>query len=376
MLERTPKQYTITITSGTGIETAVDKLSSLAHAAAMDCAPSPRPGAMNLITDVPGLMVGHAQDARVRTGATVVLADRAAVAACDVRGGGPGTRETDLLNADMLVQAVDAIALSGGSVYGLAAGDGVVAALGAQGRGYPMGEITAPIVPGAILFDLANGGDKAWGEHPPYADLGRRALRAADRRFALGTVGAGYGALAGALKGGIGSASLVDDEGIVVGAIAAVNAMGSAVTPGSTAFWAWPFEMKMDGVWEFGGVRPDPAKPIAPDDWGLSKRNPGQRQNTTLAVVATNVALTPAQAKRLAVMAQDGLARALRPVHALYDGDVVFALSTGERPLAEPWPFSLTVLGERAANCLARAVARGVYEATSWLGGPTTWREL
>ena len=179
----------------------MDKLSTLAHAAAMDRAPSPRPGALNLITDVPGLTVGHAEDARVRTGATVILADRPAVAACDVRGGGPGTRETDLLNAEMLVEAVDAIALSGGSVYGLAAGDGVVAALGAQGRGYPMGEMTAPIVPGAILFDLANGGDKAWGEHPPYADLGRRALRAADRRFALGTFGAGYGAPGGGAEG-------------------------------------------------------------------------------------------------------------------------------------------------------------------------------
>ena len=182
--------------------------------------------------------------------------------------------------------------------------------------------------------------------------------------------------LAGALKGGVGSASLIDDEGIVVGALAAVNAMGSAVTPGSTAFWAWPYEIMIDGVWEFGGARPNPATPVAPDDWGLAKRNPGLRQNTTLAVVATNAALTPAQARRLAMMAQDGLARALRPVHALYDGDVVFALSTGERPLAEPWPFGLTLLGERAANCLARAIARGVYAATSWPGGPKTWREL
>jgi L-aminopeptidase/D-esterase-like protein len=336
---------------------------------------SPRPGALNLITDVPGLKVGQAEDERVRTGVTVILPDRAATAACDVRGGAPGTRETDLLNADMLVEAVDAVVLSGGSVYGLGAADGVVAALGAEGRGYPMGAgvRTAPIVPAAILFDLANGGDKAWGETPPYAALGKAALRAADATFALGAAGAGYGAQAGALKGGVGSASLVDDAGIAVGALAAVNAMGSAVMPGSKAFWAWPFEIGG----EFGGVRPDPALAVEPDDWGLAKRNPGLRQNTTLAVVATNVALTPAQARRLAVMAQDGLARALRPVHALYDGDVVFALSTGERPLEAPWPFSLTMLGERAANCLARAVARGVYEATGWpKSGFKTWREL
>jgi len=334
----------------------------------------PRPGALNLITDVPGLKVGQAHDPNVRTGVTVVVPDQRATAACDVRGGGPGTRETDLLEAHVLVDAVDAICLSGGSVYGLGAGDGVASALGALGRGYPMGTgiKPAPIVPGAILFDLANGGDKDWGEDPPYAALGKRALKAADSRFDLGAVGAGFGALGGALKGGIGSASLVEEDGVAVGALAAVNAMGSAVMPGSKAFWAWPYEL--DG--EFGDVRPDPALTIAPDDWGLAKRNPALRQNTTIAVVATNVILTPGQAKRLAIMAQDGLARALRPVHALYDGDVVFALSTGQTPLADPWAYSLTLLGERAANCLARAVARGVYEATSWPGGPLAYRDL
>jgi L-aminopeptidase/D-esterase-like protein len=359
--------------SGVGaVWNVLDKLSAF-----KSCRPmtdGPKPGALNLITDVPGLKVGQAEDERVRTGVTVIAPDARAVAAVDVRGGGPGTRETDLLNVDVLVEAVDVICLSGGSVYGLGAADGVAAALGAMGRGYPMGPgiKTAPIVPAAILFDLANGGDKDWGEDPPYAALGKSALKAANVRFALGTAGAGYGAMAGALKGGVGSASLVDGDGIAVGALAAVNAFGSAVMPGSHAFWAWPFEL--DG--EFGGARPDPALAIAPDDWGLAKRNPGLRQNTTIAVVATNVALTPGQAKRLAIMAQDGLARALRPVHALYDGDVVFALSTGQIPLAEPWAFSLSVLGERAANCLARAVARGVYEATSWPGGPPAYRAL
>ena len=339
---------------------------------------SPRPGARNLITDVPGVLVGQAEDVRVRTGVTVVLPTMRCVAACDVRGGGPGTRETDLLNPENLVEAIDAVCLSGGSVYGLGAADGVAAALGAEGRGYPMGPgiKPAPIVPAAILFDLANGGDKEWGETPPYADLGKQAATSAGADFALGTHGAGFGAQAGALKGGIGSASLIDDEGIAVGAIAAVNSMGSAVMPGGAAFWAWPFEIAISGAWEFGGARPDPSLRIDPDDWGLAKRNPAARQNTTIAVIATNVALTPAQAKRLAIMAQDGLARALRPVHALYDGDVVFALSTGERPLPEPWAFSLTLLGERAANCLARAVARGVHAAESWPGGPQAYREF
>jgi L-aminopeptidase/D-esterase-like protein len=332
------------------------------------------PGPLNLITDVAGLLVGNAEDADVRTGVSVLLAERPVVCAVDVRGGGPGTRETDLLASEMLVEAVDAVFLSGGSVYGLAAGDGVAAALGFQGRGYAIGPGAppAPIVPGAILYDLANGGDKTWGEDPPYRRLGRDALAAAVVRFGLGSRGAGAGAMAGALKGGLGSASLVDDDGVAVGALAAVNSFGSALIPGSRVFWSWPFEQGE----EFGGLRPDPALNVGPDDWGLSKGQAVLRQNTTIAAVATNVALTPGQAKRLAIMAQDGLARALRPVHALVDGDVVFAVSTGALPLAAPEALVLSRLGERAANCLARAVARGVFEATSWPGGPTAYRTL
>lgn len=336
---------------------------------------STRPGPLNRITDVAGLKVGQSQDLRARTGVTVILPDRPAVAAVDVRGGGPGTRETDLLNADTLVDAVDAIVLSGGSVYGLAAADGVVNALGAAGRGYRVGPglPPAPIVPGAILFDLGNGGDKAWGTAPPYAALGAEALAHADTLFQLGAFGAGTGAKAGQLQGGTGSASLIDADGITVGALACVNPGGSVIVPGSHAFWAWPFEI--DG--EFGGVRPDLLQSVAPDDWGLASRSPALRENTTLAVVATDVILTPGQAKRLAVMAQDGLARAIRPVHTLFDGDVVFALSSGARPLPEPWAASLSLLGERAANCLARAIAHGVYAATAWPGSPyRAYRDL
>ena len=349
-----------------------------------------RPGPRNLITDVPGLKVGQATDESVRTGVTVILPDKAAVGACDVRGGGPGTRETDLLEAHVLVEAVDAIVLSGGSMYGLAAADGVAAALGAQSRGYFMGEgvPVAPIVPAAILFDLANGGDKGWGAEPPYRRLGMEALAAAGLDITLGTAGCGAGAMAGQLKGGTGSASLVDPEtGVTIGAIAGANAIGSAVIPGTRAFWAWPYELGG----EYGAVRPDAANmgDLDPDDWGLAKGAPppnslGLRQNTTIACVATNVALTPAQAKRLAIMAQDGLTRAFRPIHTLYDGDVVFALSTGQLPLegshpdpAAPWPRALTRLGELAANCVARACARAVYEATPWPGtAARTWRDL
>ena len=335
-----------------------------------------RPGARNLITDVPGLKVGQAQDSRARTGVTVILPEAAAVGACDVRGGGPGTRETDALAPENLVDAVDAVVLSGGSVYGLAAADAVAAWLGARGRGYgPLrapGVPASPIVPSAILYDLANGGDKSWDLEPPYRALGLAAIEAAGAAFELGTAGAGYGAMAGTLKGGTGSASIVTDDGYTVGAVACVNSFGAAVAPGSRAFWAAPYER--DG--EFGGLGSAGLK-ADPEDWGGAKANPGARQNTTIACVATDAALTPAQAKRLAIMAQDGLARALRPAHAPFDGDVVFALATGRVPLADPPQRTLARLGSLAADALARAIARGVYEARPWgPEGPLCWRDL
>jgi L-aminopeptidase/D-esterase-like protein len=327
---------------------------------------SARPGPRNLITDVAGLTVGQAQDTAVRTGVTVLLPDERAICAVDVRGGGPGTRETDALNPENLVDAVDAVVLSGGSSYGLAAADGVTAWLGAQGRGFGLIDIPgvprSPVVPGAILFDLANGGDKGWGLEPPYRRLGIAACEAAAPDFDLGTAGAGYGAMAGQLKGGIGSASIVTDDGMTVGAIVAVNSFGSVVGGDGRTFWAAPFEIDA----EFGGFG-SAGLSVAPDDWGLSKAAPSPR-NTTIAAVATDAALTPAQAKRIAVMAQDGLARAIRPVHAPFDGDVVFALSTARRPLPEPETLAIARIGALAADCLARAIARAVYEATPWPG--------
>lgn len=332
-----------------------------------------RPGPRNLITDVAGLTVGQAEDAKARTGVTVLLPDDRAVAAVDVRGGGPGTRETDALAADTLVEAADAIVLAGGSVYGLAAADGVTAWLGARGRGFHLapGAPQAPIVPAAILYDLASGGDKRWGQTPPYRDLGVAAVKAADLEFALGAVGAGAGARAGRLKGGVGSASFEADD-FAVGALAAVNSFGSVVRPGGRAFWASPFEIGD----EFGGVSVADTR-VPPGDWGQAKQQPNARESTTLAVVATDAELTPAEARRVAVMAQDGLARAIRPVHTPFDGDVVFVLATARRPLPEPRPFSLTRLGALAADCVARAVARGVFEATAWPGADTpTWKDL
>jgi L-aminopeptidase/D-esterase-like protein len=343
---------------------------------------SARPGARNLITDVPGLSVGQAEDARARTGVTVILPDQAAVCACDVRGGGPGTRETDALAPENLVDAIDAVVLSGGSVYGLAAADAVVAWLGARGRGYGMvaapGVPPSPVIPSAILYDLANGGDKAWGLEPPYRRLGFAAVEAASNAFALGTAGAGHGAMAGTLKGGTGSASIVVEDGFTVGALACVNSFGSVTAPGSRAFWAAPFEVGA----EFGGLGAA-GLVAAPDEWGRAKGVPAlnpretTRQNTTIACVATDVALTPAQAKRVAIMAQDGLARAIRPAHAPFDGDVVFALSTGRIPLVDPPQRVLARIGALAADTLARAIARGVFEASRWSAdGPPCWRDL
>ena len=322
----------------------------------------PAPGPRNLITDVPGLRVGQAQDAAARTGVTVILPDERAVAACDVRGGGPGTRETDALSPENLVDAIDAIVLSGGSVYGLAAADGVVSWLGARGRGYGLnarpGVPPSPVVPGAILYDVANGGDRNWGEDPPYRELGKAAVAAADLDFQLGTAGAGTGAMAGTLKGGTGSASVIAADGITVGAIVCVNSWGSVVAPGGRTFWATPFELNG----EFGGLSSEGLR-ARPDDWGLSKVDPAARMNTTIACVATDVALTPAQA--------------IRPIHAPFDGDVVFALSTARRPLAEGDNFTLARIGALAADTLARAVARAVHEAAPWPGSTErSWRDL
>lgn len=323
-----------------------------------------RTGTHNAITDIAGLKLGQAEDEEARTGVTVLLAPELAVAAVDVRGGGPGTRESDALAPGALVGRIDAIVLAGGSVYGLAAADAVCAALGARGRGFALTEESgvpaSPIVPGAILYDLANGGNKDWGEEPPYRRLGLAALDdAKDGPVRLGRAGAGFGAKAGADPGGTGSASAITGEGITIGALACVNSFGSVRIPGSEAYWAHPFEIGE----EFGGVQPAPGHRFDIEDWGAAKLDPRPRENTTLAIVATDAALSRDQARRLAVMAQDGLARAIRPVHTPFDGDVVFAVSAGTTPLPEPGDLALARLGALAADTVSRAVARGVHAA-------------
>ncbi len=334
-------------------------------------------GPRNLVTDVPGLRIGQAENAKVRTGVSVILPDGRATCAVDVRGGGPGTRETDALNSWNLVHSVDAVVLSGGSVYGLAAADGVVAWLGAHDRGYAMlpmpGVPRSPVVPAAILYDLANQGDKSWGLNPPYRDLGLQAIQNASLDFKLGTAGAGFGAVAGGIKGGLGSASFVTSDGMSIGAIVAVNSLGSAVVPGTKHFWAGPFEIGK----EFGGLGASD-KRVAAEDWGNTKVNPGARKNTTIACIATDVDLTIDQMKRVTMMAQDGLARAIRPTHSPFDGDVVFGLSTAKQPLKGAFPdFTVARIGSIAADVLSRAVARGIYEATLPPGAEgKTWHNI
>ena len=314
----------------------------------------------NLLTDIAGVRVGHADDAHLASGVTAILFDKPAVAAIDVRGGGPGTREEAALRPESTVEAVDGFALSGGSALGLDAAGGVQAWLAEQGRGFRVRDAVIPIVPGAICFDLLNGGDKAWGRFPPYRDLGYAAAAAAGSDFALGSVGAGLGATTANFKGGLGSASAMTSSGALVAALVVVNAVGSVAVGDGPWFWAAPFEV--DG--EYGGRGLPPS--FAPDMLALRvKGGPAATalENTTLAIVATDAVLTKPQTKRLAMIAQTGMARAIHPVHAPLDGDAVFAAATCEKPI-DPL-FGLTELGMVAANALARAIARGVYCATA-----------
>ncbi len=324
-----------------------------------------RPGARNLITDVAGLVVGNAEDHRIRTGVTVLVGERPFTAAVHIMGGAPGTRETDLLAPDRLVQEVDALVLSGGSAFGLDAASGVVDRLRAMGRGFAVGDQRVPIVPAAILFDLLNGGKKAWIENP-YRQLGAAALDAAAQDFALGTAGAGTGATTHRLKGGLGSASAVLDSGITVGALVAVNAIGSATVGEGPEFWAAPWEIGD----EFGG-RGLPAQFAPEAEPPLYKR---QGEATTIAIVATDARLSQAEAQRLAIAAHDGMARAIVPAHTPHDGDLVFAAATGAKPLLQGTT-DLFLLGHAAAACLSRAIARAVYEAEARPGDRVpTWR--
>lgn len=318
-------------------------------------------GKKNLITDVSGLRVGHAQDETLKSGTSVILCDTPSVAAVQVLGGGPGTRETELLEPHNTVEHIHAVCLSGGSAFGLDAAGGVQSYLRGQAIGFEVGEHNIPIVPSAILFDLINGGDKNWGLHSPYRDLGYRAASSAATEFSLGAVGAGLGALTANKRGGLGSTSSVLGNGFTVGALVAANPMGSVNVGQTQHFWAAPFELEG----EFGGL--GYPHPMPDDATNLQiKFRDMQRggANTTIAVIATDAELTKAEAKRLAISAHDGFARAIWPCHTSYDGDLVFALSTcsfGKRPSADEF----IDLCAAASSTMTRAIARGIYCAKS-----------
>jgi L-aminopeptidase/D-esterase-like protein len=326
----------------------------------------------NLITDIRGVRVGNAHDTKVVSGVTSVVFDCDTVASGVTRGGAPGSRDTALLEPEMTIDGVHAVVLSGGSLFGLDAAGGAVARLRAQGRGLQIGAAIVPIVSQAIVFDLNNGGNKDWGRRPVYWDLGWQATDTADEGvFPLGSVGGGFGATTATLKGGLGSASAVTRSGFHVGALAVVNAVGSATIGNGPWFWAAPYERNG----EFGGH----GWPATMSEGQLDLvTKGGLPPSTTIALVVTDAQLTKPQAKRLALMADDGLARAIRPAHAPMDGDTVFAVATLARPLTDPMG-EITEIGNAASDCLARAIARGVYHATipaDGYAGPPAYQAL
>ncbi|MCP4314797.1 MAG: P1 family peptidase [Hyphomicrobiales bacterium] len=317
-------------------------------------------GARNLITDVDGLLVGNAEDRDLKSGVTAILCEDAAVASVKVLGGAPGTRETDLLEPHNTVDAINAIVLSGGSAFGLDAASGVQAALREQHVGFEIGPHIIPIVPAAILFDLLSGGNKDWGLYPPYRELGHEAAVSAAREFAIGTAGAGAGALTADFKGGLGSASTVLENGITVGALVAVNPMGTVNIGGGPHFWAAPFECEA----EFGGLGLPSPMPQAATNLRIKYRemtNPGLA-NTTIAAIATDAVLTKSEAKRLAVATHDGFARAIWPTHTPTDGDLVFSIATGKSGKTLDLDGFLDLCAAAAAT-MSRAIARGIYSA-------------
>ena len=327
-------------------------------------------GKKNLITDVDGILVGNAHNEKVATGCTVITPIEGSIASADVRGGAPGTREVGALNPYNLIDTVDSIVLSGGSTWGLEAASSVANYIGATGRGYkPSSEAkNIPMIPGAILYDLANGGNKDWNKKPPYSELGIQAASKVSNNIELGNFGAGYGAKAGSLKGGLGSASFILDDGIQVGGLFAVNSYGSTVNSETGQFWSATDEYN-DEFGNKGVPSYSPSNPLS----GTANQETLPGQNTTIGVVATNVKLDSRAAKRIAIMAHSGMSRAIRPIHSPVDGDVIFVLSTGTLD-KELNLNDINIIGELGARVCSRSIARGVYEAKSILG-MTSWKE-
>ena len=327
-------------------------------------------GESNSLTDVGGILVGHYTDTTAVSGVTVVVCPKGAVAGVDVRGSAPGTRETDLMAPHNLVEKAQAVVLSGGSVFGLSAADGVTRWLAEEGYGFPLDQgFVAPIVPAAVLYDLGRGKDFI----PPIsADWGRWACEGAgDYAVQTGSVGAGTGAMSNSIKGGLGSASLILDSGITVAALVAVNSDGSVINPESGR--PWEFGLEVDD--EFGDQGRRTVRLPPP---------PGSEpaKNTTIGIIATDAALSAPQTQKVAQMAHDGMARAIRPAHTMFDGDTIFCLATGQKELPEapgffiaPRALSLNELGHAAANCMSRAIIRAILNADS-LAGMTAFSDL
>jgi L-aminopeptidase/D-esterase-like protein len=301
--------------------------------------------------------IGHADDPQLQSGVTVVIPDVPVTAAVHVMGGAPGTRETDLLSPDKLVQKIDGLVLSGGSAFGLDAASGVQAWLREQGRGHPVGEVRVPIVPAAILFDLNNGGDKAWGRYPPYRELGYKAACSLGHESPEGRVGAGTGATVAGRSGGLGVAAELLGHGVEVSSLVVCNAVGSVTLADTDYFWAAPFERDN----EFGGLGWPDEFPAGLDEV-RTKGQVSRGEATTLAIVMTNAALSQAECQRMAINAHDGFARAIYPSHTPVDGDIVFALSSGEIATDESELRQVDLL-TAACNTVSRAIARGVYHA-------------
>lgn len=326
------------------------------------------PGPSNAITDVPGILVGQAQDDALKTGVSVIECASSVNCAVDVRGGGPGTRETDALRPENLVHKAHAIVLTGGSVFGLAAGDAVTQGLSAKDIGLKLqpGSKALPIVPCAVLHDLSSDLHDQWGDEPPYRRLGAQALEALSPQVKQGAYGAGIGAKAGLEQGGIGTASLDLGGGLMVGAIVAVNPVGSVRVPGCDAFLAHPWEL----AGEFGAVAPKYSPATGQPFPQMSRlAAAGKLQaggNTTIGVVATNAPLTASECQRVAMMAQDGVARAVSPAHTPFDGDTIFAVAAGGGPDIgddQQRSYMLAMIGSALADCVARAIAKGVFHA-------------
>ena len=317
-------------------------------------------GPKNLITDVGNLKIGHAEDTKVKTGTTVILPEFPVTASVAIHGGAPGTSDVALLEPHQTIEKVNALVLSGGSAFGLDACAGVRQWLLEQNSGFKVGNAIVPIVPGAIIFDLTNNGDKDWGAQTPYKDLAYRACKSADKNFEIGTHGAGFGASTAGLKGGIGSASTELSNGVIIGAIVVVNSLGSTTLPDSKHFWASPFELKG----EFGdfGLPIEPSRNYSAIR--LKTANMDAKSNTTIAVIATNVELDKSKCKQLAITAHDGIARAIWPAHTPFDGDLIFAISTNTLSI-DLGINELAEIGATATLTLSRAIARAIYSASS-----------